>query len=57
MFGWDEPFPDASALAARRAAAEAKTDELSAADFEALPAGERAEFVDALEQLRATKTA
>ena len=48
MFGWPEPFPDPAPLAARRAAAEARTDQLSAVDFAVLTDAERDEFVAAL---------
>jgi hypothetical protein len=56
LFGWSEPLPDPAPFAARRAAAEAKTDELSAADFAALTASERDELVTALVTLRETAT-
>jgi hypothetical protein len=56
LFGWSEPFPDPAPFAARRAAAEAKTDELSAADFAALTASERDELITALVALRDTAT-
>ncbi|MEO5840176.1 MAG: hypothetical protein ABIQ73_02210 [Acidimicrobiales bacterium] len=48
MFGWPEPFPDAAPLSARRAAAEARTDQLSAVDFAHLTDAERDEFVAGL---------
>jgi len=48
MFGWPEPFPDPAPLSARRAAAEAKTDQLSANDFAVLTESEQSEFVEAL---------
>jgi hypothetical protein len=54
MFGWPEPFPDPAPFAARRAAAEAKTDELSAVDFAVLSEGERDEFIDTLLRIRTT---
>ena len=56
LFGWSEPYPDPAPLADRRAAAEAKTDELSAADFSVLTDAERDEFIAALERIRATAT-
>ncbi len=56
LFGWPEPFPDPAPIADRRAAAEAKTDELSAADFSVLRDRERDELVAALQHLRATAT-
>jgi hypothetical protein len=48
LFGWPEPYPDPAAPAARRAAAEAETDRLSAEDFAVLTASELDEFVAAL---------
>ena len=48
MFGWAEPFPDPAPLADRRKAAEARTDQLSAADFAVLTDAERDEFIGAL---------
>jgi hypothetical protein len=56
LFGWPEPFPDPAPLADRRKAAEAKTDELSAADLSALTDAERDEFIAVLERIRATAT-
>jgi hypothetical protein len=56
LFGWSEPFPDPAPFAARRAAAEAKTDELSAADYAVLSATERDELIGALDTLRTTTT-
>jgi hypothetical protein len=56
MFGWHEPFPDPKPLSTRRAAAETKTDELSATDFAVLTDGERDEFVAALDRIRTTAT-
>jgi hypothetical protein len=44
MFGWTEPFADASGLAERRARAEAITDAVHAVDFAVLTDGERAEL-------------
>ena len=48
MFGWPEPFPDPAPLSDRRAAAEARTDQLSAVDLAVLTDTERGEFVAAL---------
>ena len=48
MFGWPEPFPDPVPLSARRAAAEARTDQLSAVDFAPLTDAQRDEFVAGL---------
>jgi hypothetical protein len=48
MFGWPQPYPDVTALAERRAAIEAHTDELSAGDFAVLAEHERAEFATLL---------
>jgi hypothetical protein len=56
MFGWPEPFPEPAPFAARRAAAEARTDQLSAADFAVLTDTERGEFVTALDLIVAHAT-
>jgi hypothetical protein len=56
LFGWPEPFPDPAPLTDRRAAAEAKTDELSAADFSVLTDAERDELIAVLQRIRATAT-
>lgn len=51
MFGWTEPFPDVSSLAAERQEAETLTDALMARHFEVgLTAAERAELVDLIGQ-------
>ena len=46
MFGWPEPYPDVTRVEGRRAAADLRTDELSAEDFAVLDADERAEIVE-----------
>lgn len=48
MFGWAEPFPDTSALAERRARAEAITDQVHARDYAVLTDAERAELAEGL---------
>jgi hypothetical protein len=56
MLGWLGPYPDATPLAASRAAAERYTDELASHQFEALDDGGRDEFAascnDLLEAIR-----
>ena len=56
MFGWPEPFPDATSSSARRVAAEARTDQLSAVDFAVLSQAERTEFVATLDRIVAYAT-
>ena len=56
MFGWPEPYPEPAPVAPRRAAAETKTDQLSAVDFAVLTESERDEFVAALGRIVAHAT-
>jgi hypothetical protein len=56
MFGWPEPFPDPAQCSDRRAAAEARTDQLSAVDFAVLSETERSEFVASLDRIVAHAT-
>ena len=55
-FGWPEPLPEPAPLAARRAAAEARTDQLCAADMAVLTEAECTEFVAFLDSLVAHAT-
>ncbi|GAC1327422.1 MAG: hypothetical protein NVSMB13_13690 [Mycobacteriales bacterium] len=48
FFGWPEPHPDPAPLAERRAAAEARTDELVAPAYAVLSADERTELAELL---------
>ena len=56
MFGWPEPFPDPAQCSDRRAAAEARTDQLSAVDFAVLSETERSEFLASLDRIVAHAT-
>ena len=44
LFGWPEPYPDTTGLAAAREEAEAVTDRLHAADLDVLTDDERADL-------------